>query len=123
LSGNDRRDLLKDIEPVFSVSKLLELQQQVKNIHVSDPILDYIQNILHLSRSNSLFVTGLSPRAGLALVIAAKSWAFIHQRQMVIPDDINAILPSIILHRLHTDEQNNISKQQILTEFESINAN
>jgi len=123
LSGTDRRDLLEKLEPVFSAQQLLEMQAQVTEIHISSPILDYIQNILHLSRTSSLFITGLSPRAGLALVIAAKAWAFIHQRQMVIPDDINAVLPSVILHRLKTDEQTHISKQQILTEFESINAN
>lgn len=121
LSGLDRRDLLEEVAPVFSVEQLLDMQKQVKTIHVSDPILDYIQNILQLSRTSSLFEIGLSPRAGLALMIAAKAWAFINQRQMVIPDDINAVLPSIILHRLKTDEQANISKQQILSEFETIN--
>jgi len=120
LSGADRRDLLENIKAVFSIQELVTMQNQVKQIHVSNPILDYIQNILHLSRSSNLFITGLSPRAGLALVIASKAWAFIHQRQMVIPDDINAVLPAIILHRLKTDEQTKISKQQILTEFETI---
>jgi MoxR-like ATPase len=131
LSGDDKRERLKALQPVFSIDQLLQMQQQVKKIHLSDPILDYIQSILKFSRQNSIFSLGLSPRAGLALVKASKSWAFMHQRKMVIPDDVNAVLGSIILHRItcHDHEmsleptdslQPGDSHQQILAEFEKL---
>lgn len=120
LIGRDRRELLKDLKPVFNPDDLIKMQAEVKNIHVSEPILDYIQAILQLSRHNELFITGLSPRAGLALIQAAKAWAYIEQRDMVIPDDIKAVLGAVILHRLPVDEMHNISSQQIMSHFDAI---
>jgi len=114
LAGEDRRELLQHINPVFSIEQLLKMQQQIRQVHISSALLDYVQDILQFSRHSQYFLTGLSPRAGLAILHAAQAWAFIHNREMVIPDDIKTILPAIILHRLVIkDEQGNNEQQTI----------
>ncbi len=120
LSGADRRELLQELKPVFSVEQLLKMQQQIRSVHISSALLDYVQDILQFSRHSQHFQTGLSPRAGLALLRAAQAWAFIHNREMVIPDDIKAILPAIILHRLIIKEDQNSNEQQIINLFNEL---
>ncbi|MFK5894677.1 MAG: AAA family ATPase, partial [Pseudomonadota bacterium] len=120
LSGSDKREMLKTLRPIFTIEQLLVMQKQVEQVYMSDPILDYIQSILHFSRNHKLFSMGLSPRAGLALVNASKAWAFIHKRKMIIPDDVNAVMAAIILHRITTNEQEVMSNQQVLAEFEHL---
>ena len=120
LSGADRRELLKTITPVFSTEQLVQMQQQIREVHISSALLDYVQDILQFSRHSQYFLTGLSPRAGLALLRAAQAWAFIHNREMVIPDDIKAVLPSIILHRLVVREDQNQNEQQVMSLFDEI---
>ena len=120
LSGADRRELLKTIKPVFNTKQLLTMQAQIRQVHVSSALLDYVQEILDFSRHSTHFLTGLSPRAGLALLRSAQAWAFIHHREMVIPDDIKAVLASVILHRLVANSDQNSSEQQIMTLFNEI---
>lgn len=120
LSGADRRELLKTITPVFSTEQLVKMQQQIREVHISSALLDYVQDILQFSRHSQYFLTGLSPRAGLALLRAAQAWAFIHNREMVIPDDIKAVLASIILHRLVVREDQNQNEQQVMSLFDEI---
>ncbi len=120
LSGADRRELLQTIEPVFSSSQLVKMQQQIRQVHISSALLDYVQDILQFSRYSEHFLTGLSPRAGLALLRAAQAWAFIHNREMVIPDDVKAVLSSIILHRLVTRDEQNYNEQQIMVLFNEL---
>ena len=120
LSGADRRELLKTIKPVFNTKQLLTMQAQIRQVHVSSALLDYVQDILDFSRHSTHFLTGLSPRAGLALLRSAQAWAFIHHREMVIPDDIKAVLASVILHRLVANSDQNNSEQQIMTLFNEI---
>ncbi len=120
LAGADRRELLQDIKPVFNVKQLLKMQQQVRSLHISPALLDYVQDILQFSRHSRHFSTGLSPRAGLALLHAAQAWAFINNRDMVIPDDVKAILPAIVLHRLIVKEDQNCTHEKIMTLFDEI---
>ena len=120
LIGADRRELLKSITPVFNTDQLTKMQQQIRTVHISSALLDYVQDILQFSRHSQHFLTGLSPRAGLALLRAAKAWAFIHNREMVIPDDIKVILPAIILHRLIVRDDQSRNEQQIMTLFDEL---
>ncbi len=120
LSGEDRRELLKTIQPVFNTAQLLAMQIQIRQVHISSALLDYVQDILDFSRHSRFFLTGLSPRAGLALLHSAQAWAFIHHREMVIPDDIKAVLASVILHRLVVNSDQNSNEQQIMTLFNEI---
>ncbi|MDX2507696.1 MAG: MoxR family ATPase [Gammaproteobacteria bacterium] len=120
LSGTDRRELLQSIQPVFTTEQLITMQQQIRSVHISSALLDYVQDILQFSRHSQYFLTGLSPRAGLALLRSAQAWAFIHNREMVIPDDIKMILPAIILHRLVVRDDQNRNEQQIMTLFDEL---
>ncbi len=120
LSGADRRELLHDLKPVFTSDQLVKIQKQIKNIHLSSALLDYVQDILQFSRQSQYFVAGLSPRAGLALLKAGQAWAFIHNRDMVIPDDIKAVLGSVILHRLVVQEDKNQNEQHIMSLFNEL---
>ncbi len=98
--GVDRRSLLSTLTPVLDVSDLFKLQLAVQQVHISDSVVDYIQRLIHMTRSSPHFSFGLSPRGTLALVRGAKAWAFIEKREHVVPEDIQAVLPSVVEHRL-----------------------
>lgn len=100
LVGEYRGDILKRLEPVITIETLLEMQVQVPKVHISDAILDYIQDIIAHSRSGSHHYLGLSPRAGIALVRASQAWALTEGRDMVIPEDVQAVSGNVLEHRL-----------------------
>jgi MoxR-like ATPase len=98
------------LKSIADAETLIKLQQQVQSIHVSEALLDYLQALIQYTRTH--FSTGLSPRAGLGLRQAAQAWAMCEGRDFVIPEDVQAVLPSIITHRLLGD---NVA-QQVLTQ-------
>ncbi len=100
LSGADRRSMIDQMKVVFDQKKLKLFQSQAQQLHVSDALLDYIQAILQFSRSSNNFEFGLSPRGGLALLSAAKAWAFITGHGFVVPEHVKTVLPSVVNHRL-----------------------
>src|SRR5438105_9706144 len=100
LTGTDRRDLLSTLEPCMTPAELMELQAQVKTVHVAPPLLDYIQSLVEHTRRTPEYTTGLSPRAALAIVHTARAWAMLEGRDKVIPEDVQAILPGVAEHRL-----------------------
>jgi MoxR-like ATPase len=100
LLGESRLDLLKKLVPVIPSKTLLEMQSQVPGVHVSEAILDYVQSIIAGSRSGSHHYLGLSPRAGISLVRAAQAWAITEGRDMVLPEDIQAVSGNVLEHRL-----------------------
>lgn len=100
LQGEDRRKLLDGIAPALSPGRLLEVQSQVDTVHVSDALLDYLQALLGYSRHAPHYQNGLSPRAGLALLHSARAWAFLEGRDLVLPEDLQTVLPAVIGHRL-----------------------
>ena len=100
LQGEDRRKLLDGIAPALSPGRLLEVQSQVDTVHVSDALLDYLQALLGYSRRAPHYQNGLSPRAGLALLHSARAWAFLEGRDLVLPEDLQTVLPAVIGHRL-----------------------
>ncbi len=100
LNGENRRVLLGRIEPELGIDDLRRLQRQVNGIHVAPPLMEYIQDLLAFSRQAPSFGTGLSPRAGLALVHAAKAWALMDGRGHVLPEDVQEIIPAVVAHRL-----------------------
>lgn len=101
LNAADRRDVLHDLKSCLSETQLYEMQEQVQHITTSDALLDYVQALLTYSRDSGLFNYGLSPRAGLALLHVSKAWAMLNNRDYVIPEDVQAVLPSVVRHRLH----------------------
>ena len=100
LRGADRRDMVDKLQTVLAPHDLLELQQQVSQVHVADPLLNYLQDLMAATRSGRWFLQGLSPRAGIAIVRAARAQAFLSGRDYVAPDDISAVLPQTAAHRL-----------------------
>lgn len=100
LSGTDRRDLARNLAPALSAADLAALQAQVRAVHASDALLDYLQDLIAATRSGRWFVQGLSPRAGMGLLQTAKAQALIEGRDYVSPDDVLAVLPQTIAHRL-----------------------
>ena len=100
LSGDDRRDMVSSLLPLLSAEELTELQCQVQAVHTADPLLNYVQDLIAATRSGRWFLQGLSPRAGIALLRAAKAQALISGRDYVAPDDVQAVLPQTIAHRL-----------------------
>ena len=100
LRGSDRRDMLENLSAVLTPHDLLELQRQVMQVHAAEPLLNYLQDLMAATRSGRWFMQGLSPRAGIAVMRAAKAQAFLDGRDYVAPDDIATILPQTAAHRL-----------------------
>ena len=100
LLGKERKDLLATMAAVLDADIFLQMQEQVSQMHVAPALHEYILDILHFSRKSGLFVEGLSPRAGLALLQCARAWGFLHAASYVTPDHVQAVLPGVVRHRL-----------------------
>ena len=100
LAGRDRREAIQDLRPVMTPTELQAAQQQVLAVHASEPLLDYLQALIAATRSGQWFVEGLSPRAGIALLRAAKAHALLDARDYVAPDDLQAVAAQTVAHRL-----------------------
>ena len=100
LAGGDRRAAAMRLRPVLLPAQLEEAQQAVLRVRAADALLDYLQALIAATRSGSWFVSGLSPRAGIAVLRVARARALMAGRDYVAPDDVQAILPQAIAHRL-----------------------
>ncbi|MBP6900501.1 MAG: AAA family ATPase [Burkholderiaceae bacterium] len=100
LAGEDRRALVARLQPVMTPEELREAQAAVGRVHASEALLDYLQALIAATRSGQWFVEGLSPRAGIAILRAARARALLAQRDYAAPDDIQAVLPQTAAHRL-----------------------
>ncbi len=105
LTGRERRDILEDMQAAITAEQLHELQITVSEVQVSEHLIDYIQQILLFTRESGWFNHGLSPRAGLGIVSTARSWALIHHRDHVLPEDVQAVVPYLVGHRLQLRDQ------------------
>ena len=101
LKGAERRDLISQLQPQMTAQQLIDLQKTVPTMQVSDALLDYVQQLINHTRHSPRFTQGLSPRAGVAILRAAQSWAMMEARRQVLPEDVQAILPAVVGHRLH----------------------
>lgn len=108
IRGKDRRALLEELKPLMTAQDILSLRLKVSNVFLSDSVLDYIQRLIHYTRVSAGLAYGVSPRGTLGLVRAAQAWAFIHNREHVLPEDVQAILASVIEHRLRGDSMNSM---------------
>jgi MoxR-like ATPase len=100
LSGQDRREAAARLQPVMTPEELVAAMAEVRRVHVSDPLLDYLQALIAATRSGHWFADGLSPRAGIGVLRLARARALLAQRDFVSPDDVQAILPQAVAHRL-----------------------
>ena len=111
LAGDGKRQELDKLNVIISPADILELQNRVSNVNVSDPLLDYVQRLIRITRNHSEIDHGLSPRGALCLMQIAKAWALLNGRQYVIPEDVQNVFPAVVSHRLfaqnstHTDQK------------------
>lgn len=114
LAGKDRREIADNLPQMVTNEELKILQDAVNNVHASSTLLEYIQRIIQYTRYEGGYSYGLSPRGSLALLRAAKAWALVNGREHLIPEDVQAVLPSVVDHRLADAAQQSshgVSKQ------------
>jgi MoxR-like ATPase len=104
LKQGETRSLVAELQPMLTSDEVLRLQSQAAAVHASDALLDYVQDILEFSRNSGHFHVGLSPRAGLNLLTAAKAGALLVGRDHVLPEDVQHVLPWVVGHRLRSRE-------------------
>jgi MoxR-like ATPase len=100
LESGGRREQLPTLAARLGAGEFALLQRQAAAVHVSPALLDYLQLLVEATRKEQRFVHGLSPRAALSLLAAARAWAFTGGRAMVLPEDVQAVLPAVARHRL-----------------------
>jgi len=98
--GLDPRQALKELKPGITTEQIAQIRREIRAVKASDGLLDYLQRLIHYTRTSKEFSFGLSPRGALALLHCAKTWAVVHGRKYVIPEDIQAVMPSVLGHRL-----------------------
>ena len=113
LLGADRREMIAGLATALTPDELQSLQQAAGRIHVSAPIIDYVQALVAYTRHCPDYQFGLSPRAALALLAAARAWALLDGRGHVLPEDIQAVLPAVAPHRLRSTGQTRRSAGEI----------
>jgi len=117
LVTEDRSRLLERTTALLNPEDIQALQEDCENVHVSDNLLDYVQALLQETRDDRWFETGLSPRAGLALLRASKALAFLEDRNYVTPENIKAVFPALARHRLSPTSGFSQSPEEQITEL------
>jgi MoxR-like ATPase len=117
LAGRDRRELVADLDPVLNADTLLAAQRQAQAVHASAAVIDYCHAILRFTRNSERFVHGLSPRAGLGLLRAARAWALLDGRNFVLPEDVQRVLPAVVPHRLMTGDDDSAGGHAAIAEL------
>lgn len=100
LMGQSRHSLINELPVLLPAEQLADLQALAGRSYVSAALLNYVQDVIQFTRQPDQYPCGLSPRAGLSLLAAAKAWAFMDRREAVLPEDIQAVLPAVAGHRL-----------------------
>ncbi len=117
LSGGNPRDRMHRMEPVMTIERFVRIQTAAETLHCADPLLRYVQELVHATRNPGLFVYGLSPRAGLAIIHAGKAWALMCGRDHVEPGDVQAVFGAIAEHRLTPSEQHSRPTRDLVAEL------
>ncbi|MGM0452695.1 MAG: AAA family ATPase [Thermodesulfobacteriota bacterium] len=121
LKGGGTEDELADMAACMEKTEVRQIQKEVRRVHTSDTFLDYLQDIIDYTRNSPHFYTGLSPRAGISLAAAARSWAYLQGRNYTIPEDLQAILPWVVGHRLRAAaDRTEIPKNRLMEMFREI---
>jgi MoxR-like ATPase len=120
LMSRGGREHFGELQPVIDAPTLLKLQEAVHGIHVSEPLLDYLQELLDYTRKSPRYVNGLSPRAGLALKQCAQAWALMEGRDYAMPEDVQAVLPGVAGHRLHSTSAHDSSRSLVTELLQSV---
>ncbi len=119
LQGEAGRYRVNELPVVMTPPELMQMQRQVSQVHASDMLLDYVLRLLKATRENGYFTNGLSPRGGLALLQAARAWAYIAGRDYLIPEDVQAVFVPVAGHRLVVQKQG-ISAAELLQRVDAM---
>lgn len=112
LAAGGQRAAAEQLTALLQAADLPALQAEVAALHAAPPLIDYVQALVEATRNNPSFQHGLSPRAGLALLAAARAWAWLAGRDMVLPDDVQAVLPAVARHRLRSAQGSGHASQE-----------
>lgn len=100
IAGQKVKHPIENIKPVMNLETIVKLQEDIRNISISEGILDYIVKLVSATRKRDDVKLGASPRASIALMKASSAWAFLEGRDYVVPDDVIKLLPYVLKHRL-----------------------
>ena len=100
LRDRQQDDPLTQVREVSSAEALLEMQRQAQSVHMADPLLEYVTRLTEATRAHPLVLLGVSPRGALAVCRMAKSRAFMHGRDYVLPEDVQSVFIDVCAHRL-----------------------
>ncbi len=115
------KDSLEHIHPVIMPDDIGLIQKNIADVTVSDALLEYLQDIIDFTRSSPHFYAGLSPRAGLSVLQAARTWAYLNGQTHVLPEDVQAVLPYVAGHRLHAaDSYREFGFERLVTIFKEV---
>ena len=114
LTGGDPRARLRDLQPQITIPELLALQDEVDQVNMAEPVVDYVLRLLQFTRTSEDFEYGLSPRAALAILQSAKAIALLDGRGFVIPEDVQAVFPAVADHRLQGAGRGHDSGSRVL---------
>ena len=117
LEGESGAIHLDHLQPVIDIPGLLDLQRQVSRVHAAPALLDYLQALVAETRDRRRFLYGLSPRAALALLAAARAWALMQGRAQVEPADLQAVLPAVASHRLIAVEEHGLDNEKLIQDL------
>ncbi len=115
LAAGGQRERADQLPAIIQAAEIPAIQAQVSQVHAAAPLIDYVQALIEASRQNTAFQHGLSPRAGLALLSAARAWAWLDGRQMVLPDDVQEVLPAVARHRLRSVQGSAMARAEDIT--------
>jgi MoxR-like ATPase len=116
LKSGSRRELLPKIAPALNAAALLRIQTAVREVHVADALLNYTLALIARTRARADLKLGLSPRAGQGLIRASQAWAYMQNRVAVMPEDVQAVLPAVVAHRLERREGFDMRSGSALTD-------
>ena len=114
LTGGDPRVRLGELKPLLSIEELLDLQAEVDQVSVAEPVVDYLQRLIQFTRTSEVFEYGLSPRAALAILQSAKAISLLDGRTFIIPEDVQAVFPAVANHRLQGAGRGHDSGSRVL---------
>lgn len=106
LINRDQRENIALMKQALTADDVVHISERIPEVHATDTLLDYVQRIVAYTRQDNLFSFGLSPRGAMALVRSARTWALMHDRMHVIPEDVQMVLPSVVDHRLRSISDN-----------------
>ncbi len=117
LTEPDRRNFLAEMKPSLNPAIVVALVEQAARLHVSEPVLDYIQALIAATRSHSAIRVGLSPRAGLALIGTARAHAFLNRLDFCSPESVKTVFPALAAHRLQVQPESGLDSREIIDEI------